>query len=223
MKGKFLLKIYEELLRVYGHQHWWPGDTPWEICVGAVLTQNTSWTNVEKAIARLKTANALKPDAVLRLSRAELEDALMPSGFFRIKADRLLKVTRWWLGNVIDDKPLWQGRTPAEFRRDLLCVHGVGPETADSIMLYCFQQPFFVIDAYTRRIFSRHFQLEEKMDYHHLQSIFMDNLPADHQLFNEYHALIVKAAKEHCRKNQCLEGCPLCRMIEKQSQIRPTS
>jgi len=213
---ELLTAAYDEMYEAYGPQYWWPGDSPWEICVGAVLTQNTNWGNVEKAIALIKQANALDPEVIIDMPRADLEDAIRPSGFFRLKADRLLSVTRWWFDNVDEnDRPVWKGRGLEEYRRDLLAVKGVGPETADSILLYCFDLPTFVIDAYTKRIVSRHFGISADIDYHKLQKIFMDNLPVDPVLYNEYHALIVRAAKEHCRKNVCEPGCPLCKLVEK--------
>lgn len=210
--GTVIGEAYRRLYRAYGPQHWWPGETPWEICTGAVLTQNTSWTNVEKAIAGLKQEDALCPRRTLDIDAAELERLLQPSGFFRIKTVRLREAARWWLDNVdADDRPIWRGRSLSEFRRDLLAVKGIGPETADSILLYAFNQPVFVIDAYTRRIAVRHLGMAtaDRMDYHALQQVFMAALPSDAQLFNEYHALLVKMAKEHCRKAICRSGCPL--------------
>lgn len=204
-----ILKAYELMLRAYGPQHWWPGDSPWEICVGAVLTQNTNWLNVEKAIGRLKSAGALSPEAVMSLSRDDLEEAIMPSGFFRLKAERLLAVTCWWLANTVDDSPNWRGRDLEAFRDDLLAVKGVGPETADSILLYCFDLPCFVIDAYTRRIGARHLGLDGTLEYHRLRRIFTEALPSDPGIYNEYHALLVRTAKEACRKGQCMDCCPL--------------
>ncbi len=218
MNRELLIAAYDVMYKAYGPQHWWPGDTPWEICVGAVLTQNTNWGNVEKAIALIKQANALDPNVIIDMPRADLEEAIRPSGFFRLKADRLLEVTRWWFDNVDkNDQPVWKGRGLEEYRCDLLAVKGVGPETADSILLYCFDLPTFVIDAYTKRIFSRHFGISPDIDYHELQKIFMNNLPVDPVLYNEYHALIVRAAKEHCRKNACEADCPLCKLVEKNS------
>ncbi len=203
-----LLNIYDKMFESYGPQRWWPGDTPWEICVGAVLTQNTNWNNVEKAIANLKRADFLCPSKIASIPREELENAIRPSGFFRLKADRLLAVTEWWLKNTRDsrlakDKPL-------DFWRDsLLEVKGVGPETADSILLYSFDMPTFVIDAYTKRIMARHAGTAPEIDYHKLQDIFMRNLPRETAFFNEFHALFVQTAKLACKKKECLPECPL--------------
>lgn len=210
MKTK-LLKIYNTLYETYGPQHWWPGDTPWEICVGAVLTQNTNWSNVEKAIANLKISKNLFPEKIIAMPDAELEDALRPSGYFRIKTKRLKNVTRWWLDNVISDK-LSNARGRSFWRKSILSVNGVGPETADSILLYSFNMPTFVIDAYTRRIMARHCGTPENIDYHELQNVFMENLPLNYKLFNEYHALLVRMAKEDCKKSGCSEDCPLCKL-----------
>jgi endonuclease-3 related protein len=173
-----------------------------------VLTQNTSWNNVEKAIALMKSAGALDPDIVVELPVSELEALIRPSGFFRIKTKRLKNMAVWWLANVRDSK-LPDGRSTAEWRHRLLEVNGIGPETADSILLYCFNQPVFVIDAYTRRIAARHFGSAPESSYQELQKIFMENLPGSTEIFNEYHALLVRNAKECCRKNICLEDCPL--------------
>jgi len=210
MKAK-LQRIYDVLYKTYGPQYWWPGDTPWEICVGAVLTQNTNWSNVEKAIVNLKVANKLSPEKIMAMPDSELEEALKPSGYFRIKTQRLKNVTRWWLDNVVSDK-LSSSKKLSVWRESILSVNGVGPETADSILLYSFNLPTFVIDAYTRRIVARHCGTSEDIDYHELQALFMNNLPADYTLFNEYHALLVRMAKDDCRKSFCSEKCPLCKL-----------
>ncbi len=204
-------KIYKELFKVYGPQYWWPGDSPWEICVGAVLTQNTNWSNVEKAIANLKRAKSLCPVKIRKMPLAKLEEAIHPSGFYRLKAQRLLAVTGWWLENVKEDRLNPRGKALSFWRESILSVKGVGPETADSILLYSFNLPTFVIDAYTKRIMSRHFGFKPDIAYHDLQKYFMDNLPADPKLFNEFHALFVRMAKDHCRKSGCMEGCPFRR------------
>jgi len=206
--NKRIARGFDILFDRFGKQHWWPGDSPWEVCTGAVLTQNTSWSNVEKAIALMKSAGALDPRVVVELPGSELEALICPSGFFRIKTLRLKNMAVWWLANVRDSK-LSAGRSTAEWRQRLLEVNGIGPETADSILLYCFKQPVFVIDAYTRRIAARHFGTAPEIAYHELQKLFMENLPVSAELFNEYHALLVRNAKECCRKNICLEDCPL--------------
>jgi endonuclease-3 related protein len=207
MKSR-LMKLYEKMLRQYGPQDWWPGDFPWEICAGAVLTQNTNWSNVEKAIAGLKKVNALCPKKICKLPNNKLEEAIRPSGYFRLKAERLRFVAEWWLRNVKNDR-LSPENNLEYWRNSILKTKGVGPETADSILLYSFNLPTFVIDAYTKRIMARHFGTDPEIDYHELQSIFMDNLPANPALFNEFHALFVRTAKEACLKKECKPECPL--------------
>lgn len=208
MKNK-IIEIYDILYNRYGPQHWWPGDTPWEICVGAVLTQNTNWGNVEKAISRLKKINCLSPRKIISMPRNDLEEAIRPSGYYRLKTGRLLAVTEWWLANVRNNKLQPSGKPLSYWRESILAVKGVGPETADSILLYSFNLPTFVIDTYTKRIMSRHFGTPENIVYHELQKLFLDNLPNKPELFNEYHALLVRMAKSDCRKNSCSPACPL--------------
>jgi endonuclease-3 related protein len=204
------MKIYNALYEAYGPQHWWPGDSPWEICVGAVLTQNTNWGNVEMAIANLKKNKRLDAQKILDAPDSGLEDDLRPSGYFRVKSVRLRNVSRWWLDNVTPDSKLKGPEKPQAFwRESILSVNGVGPETADSILLYSFGLPVFVIDAYTKRIMARHFGFDPDIEYHELQKFFTDRLPSSAELYNEFHALFVRAAKERCRKNTCLPGCPL--------------
>lgn len=215
-----LLKIYNNLLNVYGHQNWWPGDSPWEICVGAVLTQNTNWSNVEKAIVNLKAGGLVAtsanneqkeffPAKFAKTPIPELEEMIRPSGYFRLKADRMMHVVKWWLGNVSDGK-LNQAEKSLDYWRDsLLEVKGIGPETADSILLYAFGLPTFVIDSYTKRVMSRHLGTDSDIEYHEMREMFMGNLPHDSAMFNEYHALIVQVAKETCLKRECLLDCPL--------------
>ena len=209
MKKPDLLKIYELMYKAYGSQHWWPGETPWEICIGAILTQNTNWGNVEKAISNLKRGGNICPVKIRNMPLSELESAIRPSGYFHLKAQRLLAVTDWWLENVENDKLRPKGKSLTFWRESILNVKGVGPETADSILLYCFNQPTFVIDAYTKRIMARHFGFKLDIDYHELRQYFMDNLPHDPKLFNEFHALYVRTAKDACRKSSCGSNCPL--------------
>ncbi len=204
------LEIYTLLFDFYGPQDWWPGETPFEIVVGAVLTQNTNWVNVSKAIRNLKNAGVLSFEVFHSLSHEELAYLIRPSGYYNLKAKRLKNLLQMIvekyggrLEGLLDDD-LENGR------RNLLSVSGVGPETADSVLLYACNQPIFVIDAYTHRIFSRHNILEEESDYLSIQERFMDNLPSEVQLYNEYHALIVRLGKEYCKKkNPRCETCPL--------------
>jgi endonuclease-3 related protein len=209
ISAELLLKTYNALFGKYGPQHWWPGDSPWEICVGAVLTQNTSWQNVEKAIKNLKKNKILVPKKILNCEKKILENYLRPSGYYKLKTKRLLNVTSWWLENVRNDK-LRNGSKGTNFiRNSLLSVNGVGHETADSILLYSFGIPVFVIDTYTKRVMTRHFNLNPEISYGELQEIFHNTLPKNPKLFNEFHALFVRVSKEDCKKNICLESCPL--------------
>jgi len=205
-----LKKSYNKLLRAFGPQHWWPGDTPFEVIVGAILTQNTAWTNVEKAIHNLKKAKLLTPGKLHDLSQDEIAKYIRPAGYFNIKAKRLKHFLNYLFDNYGGNlKKMFKKRTDA-LRRELLSVNGIGPETADSILLYAGNHPVFVVDAYTKRIFSRHQVVKTDADYHNIQELFMKNLPHVVKMFNEYHALIVKAGKDFCRtrKPMC-SRCPL--------------
>lgn len=199
------LKVYKKLHATHGPQDWWPGDTPFEIMVGAVLTQNTAWTNVEKAIANLKRARALTPQKILAAPKATLAAWLRPSGYFNVKAKRLRAFCAWLLEQG-GAKKLAKLPTP-ELRSALLSVHGIGPETADDILLYAFDRPVFVIDAYTRRIFQRLGLIEGKEDYETLRNKFETVLKTDVALFNEYHALIVLHGKNICRSKPVCGHC----------------
>ncbi|MEE8413528.1 MAG: endonuclease III domain-containing protein [Dehalococcoidales bacterium] len=199
-----LLTIYKRLLDVYGPQHWWPADEPFEVMVGAILTQSTAWLNVEKAITNLKTAGALSPQALRRLSQSEVAALIYPSGYFNVKAHKLKAMVEW-LGYFRDNLEELFLVEANELRRQLLAVWGIGEETADSIILYAANKPVFVIDAYTRRIIDHIGLAREGNSYSAYQSLFMKNLPADVKLFNEYHALLVCLGKNVCRRQ------PLCR------------
>jgi endonuclease-3 related protein len=202
--------IYQRLFRYYGPQHWWPGETPFEILVGAVLTQNTSWRNVVKAIDNLKERQLLVFQGLHGATVEEIAGCIRPSGYYNVKAARLrnllLMISHQYGGEL---EALLADET-SRARANLLSVKGIGPETADAILLYCGNHPLFVVDAYTHRVFSRHGLAPEECDYDELQALFMDSLPSDPQLYNEYHALIVRVGKDYCKKGnpQC-EGCPL--------------
>jgi endonuclease-3 related protein len=214
------LEIYRRLYAAYGPQHWWPGETPFEVIVGAILTQSAAWANVEKAIAHLKGAGALSPEGLARLSEAELARLIYPAGYFNAKA-RKLKAFVTLLSQRFDGELERLLAAPVgELRPQLLATHGIGPETADSILLYAAGRPVFVIDAYTRRVFSRLGMTPSRDSYDSWQALFMENLEADAALFNEYHALIVRHGKEVCRRQpRCevcplLEGCPTGRAVQ---------
>ena len=205
MSATGAVRIHRLLLDAYGPQHWWPADTPFEMMVGAILTQNTAWTNVEKAIDNLKRADALDARAMLAISEIRLRELIRPSGFFNQKAARLRGFCTFYL-----DQGGEAGIAGLDDPRDaLLALHGIGPETADSMLLYALHTPVFVIDAYTRRIFTRLGLADPQVPYEELQTFFHARLPLDAPLFNEYHALIVQHAKQHCRSKPRCEGCPL--------------
>ena len=209
--GTDWLATYRTLHAHYGPQHWWPGETPFEVMVGAVLTQNTAWTNVEKAIANLKAARALGCAAILNLSDTALAELIRPAGYFNVKAKRLKSVCAFLDAQGVARHPekLRDQATLPELRQRLLAVHGVGEETADSILLYALALPSFVVDAYTRRIFSRLGLLDADAGYHHIQARFQAALPQDVALYNEYHALIVQLGKTACRPKPRCGDCPL--------------
>jgi len=202
-----LPQLYRLLLARYGRQHWWPADTPFEVMVGAVLTQNTSWTNVEKAIANLKSEGLMDARNIVDCAPEQLADLIRPAGFFRQKATRLAALSRFYLGHGGTRK--LRERQIRALREQLLAVHGIGPETADSILLYALHKPVFVIDAYTIRIFSRLGILDAGIRYADAQDFFHDHLPRSTPLFQEFHALIVAHAKHHCRSKPVCGGCPL--------------
>lgn len=206
-----ILDIYTLLFRHFGQQHWWPGETSFEVAVGAILTQNTSWSNVTKAIANLKEAGVLSPEGLSSLPLSDLALLIRPAGYYNLKAARLVNflkmIDRYYDGSF---DAMLEAETE-ELRDHLLSVKGIGPETADSIILYAAQRPVFVVDAYTHRILFRHGLIEEEIDYHGLQERITASLPQDDvALFNEYHALLVRTGKEFCRKSKPLCGqCPL--------------
>jgi endonuclease-3 related protein len=202
-------EVYDLLFAAYGPQHWWPGETPFEVLVGAVLTQNTAWKNVERAIANLRDAGVLSPSALYALSTDELGELIRPAGYFRVKAVRLRNLLR-----LVVEK--YEGSLDAMFatgldslREELLSINGIGPETADAILLYAGNLPTFVIDAYTARVLKRHGWIEPEADYYAMKEYFESSLPREEQLFNEYHALIVQVGKQHCSRTAKCAGCPL--------------
>ncbi len=196
------------MLDALGPQGWWPAESPFEVCVGAILTQNTSWANVERAIANLKASGALSPEALTGMPAERLQELIRPSGFYRQKARRLRAFCRWLLEEGGIDS---LSELPTEVLRErLLSIGGIGPETADSILLYAFERPVFVVDAYTHRILSRHRIVDDEVQYQELQGLFMRNLPPDVGLFKEYHALFVAVGKRFCKKrNPVCKGCPI--------------
>lgn len=205
-----VLEIYRMLLDHYGPRHWWPADTPFEVAVGAILTQNTNWRNVEKALQRLHDRNLVSVDALLALDTATLEELIRPSGYFRQKTRRLQGFCAHLREHHRGRLETLLSQELSEAREELLSLHGIGPETADSILLYAGEHPSFVIDAYTLRLFSRLGLLSEATRYSAARDFFMDRLPPDPTLYNEYHALIVIHGKQTCRPRPLCTICPCC-------------
>jgi endonuclease-3 related protein len=207
--GEGLITVYHRLLDAYGPQEWWPAEEPFEVIIGAILTQSTAWTNVEKAISNLKTANRLSPEGIRELAHEELAGLIRPSGYFNAKARKLQAFCRWFEENYSDSlQQLFENET-SRLREQLLGIYGVGEETADSIVLYAAGKPVFVIDAYTRRFIDRIGLTTGENTYTACQELFEKNLPADVHLFNEYHALLVRLGKDHCKKKPLCVGCCL--------------
>ncbi|OGW00252.1 MAG: endonuclease [Nitrospinae bacterium RIFCSPLOWO2_02_FULL_39_110] len=208
MRNK-LISIYKTLYNHFGPQNWWPGDTPFEVCVGAILTQNTAWQNVEKAIANLKKGKILNPHKINILPAKKLAKLITPAGYFNIKAKRLKNFISFLCKRYDGKVSNMFSNGLGNIRDSLLSVNGIGPETADSILLYAGNVPIFVVDAYTKRVFNRLNLTPEDITYYEMQEIFMENLPSDAMLFNEYHALIVMLGKNYCKKRPLCEGCPI--------------
>ena len=209
MKKK-LNKIYKSLFANFGRQYWWPADSAFEVMVGAILTQNTNWANVEKAIKNLKKHKALTAEKIRKISVRKLALLIRPAGYYNIKADRLKNFVRFLFERFAGDIKKMRKIGTGLLRQELLSVNGIGPETADSILLYALNKPVFVVDAYTKRILSRHKIIKDNAEYADVQEFFMRNLEKDVKLFNEYHALFVKLGKDHCLKNkQRCDTCPL--------------
>ena len=208
-KGKILIEMYQRLLCTVGPRHWWPGESPFEVIVGAILTQNTSWANVEKAIENLKNAGILNPPGMRRVSWDELAQVIKPSGFYRIKANRLKRFVEFFYEEFDGDMNRMRFQDLGTLRERLLRVDGIGPETADSILLYALGKPLFVVDAYTKRIFSRHGLISEKWSYEEVQEMVMGELGRDVGIYNEFHALLVFLGKYWCRRIARCGGCPL--------------
>jgi len=204
-KKILLMRVFTCLQDRYGPQHWWPADSPFEVMTGAILTQNTNWRNVETAIASLKAADMLDAERIATCDTARLGELIRASGFFNQKAVRLKAFCRFYL-DAGGEAGLKRLDDPG---RSLLALHGIGPETADSMLLYALELPVFVIDAYTKRIFTRLGLADKDADYRQLQAFFEEHLPGNTGLFNEYHALIVAHAKRHCRINPLCAECPL--------------
>jgi endonuclease-3 related protein len=207
--GKRLMEMFDLLLNHFGPQEWWPAETKLEVMVGAVLTQNTNWKNVEKAIENLKKRGLLSVDSLSSMSVEDLAQEIRPAGYYNIKAARLKNLIGFIVEHYKGDLSVFFDLDTQTLRECLMSVKGIGPETADSILLYAARRPVFVVDAYTHRILRRHGMSEEQESYGELQELFMDNLPDDPVLFNEFHALIVQTGKSYCRRNPLCGSCPL--------------
>lgn len=208
-KAKTIFKIYQKMFDALGPQQWWPGETPFEVIIGAILTQNTNWSNVEKAIKNLKADGKLSPEGIKNVPLAELAKLIRPSGFFNVKARRVKAFNHWLFSQYEGSLSRMFSQDLQTLRNELLSVKGIGPETADSILLYAGNMPTFVVDAYTHRIFSRHGFIAEESTYEEMKSFFEERLPKDVKLFNEYHALLVHIGKRYCKPKKACEPCPL--------------
>lgn len=210
MKKKLGL-VYQRIFSLFGPQRWWPADSPFEVIVGAILTQNTNWSNVERAIKNLKKAEVLEAKKLYKLPHSKLAGLIRPAGYFNIKAGRLKEFLRFFFQNYQGDLKNMRNKKSAVLREELLAVKGIGPETADSILLYALNRPIFVVDAYTRRILFRHSLIEEDASYSQIQNLFMKSVQNDVELFNEYHALLVRLGKDFCLKSK--PKCSICPLI----------
>ena len=204
-----LTAMYRAMRAHFGHRHWWPGETPLEICVGAILTQNTNWTNVEKAIANLLAAECMTVVALDEMPAEALAELIRPAGYFNVKARRLKNFIAHVRRAGCEQVEAFLARPGAALRADLLTVNGIGPETADSIVLYAAGKPSFVVDAYTRRILRRHGLVGPEDDYEAVKALFERSLPRRAALWNDYHAQLVAVGKHFCRPKPVCEGCPL--------------
>ncbi|MDD5129748.1 MAG: endonuclease III domain-containing protein [Candidatus Omnitrophica bacterium] len=202
--------IFKRLYAVFGPQYWWPADSVFEVIVGAILTQNTSWSNVEKAILSLKAKKLLDASRLYKLPQGKLAGLIKSAGCYNVKAARIKNFLKFFFDYYAGKVKLISKQELKSLRAQLLSVKGIGPETADSILLYAFKKPVFVVDTYTKRILSRHGLVDAKAGYAQLQDIFMRNLSKNAGMFGEYHALLVKLGKDYCRKqNPKCEVCPL--------------
>lgn len=217
-----LQEAYERLLTAFGPQQWWPGDSPFEIMVGAVLVQNTAWRNVERAIENLRDANLMDPHALYAVAPAELAEMIRPAGYYQVKTKRLRNLLKFVTEEFDGSLDAMFATSLSTLREQLLSIHGIGPETADAILLYAGGLPTFVVDTYTHRVLARHGWIGYDADYHEIKDLFESTLPQDAQLFNEYHALLVRVGKEHCKRTgpKC-DTCPLRECLPPSGMIEP--
>ena len=206
-------KVFQFLLDKLGPQDWWPGESPCEVMVGAVLVQNTAWKNVERAIDNLREENLLDPHRLLEVPADELAELIRPAGYYRLKTKRLRSLMEFVVTEYDGSLAAMQAADRQHLREQLLGIHGIGPETADSILLYAMEKSVMVVDTYTHRIFARHGWVEYELDYHQLQEHLTSELPEDTQVYNELHALLVNIGHHYCRKQPKCEECPLQGML----------
>ena len=202
-------EVFDRLMDAYGPQGWWPAETPFETMVGAILTQNTAWTNVERAMERLGAAGALDPRTMLDMPDGDLESLIRSAGTFRVKARRLKAFLAYFVGRYAGDAVRMKGAPAGLLREELLAVNGIGPETADCILLYALDKPSFVVDAYTRRVFGRLGLIDRALGYDDVKRRFEAALPVDPGIYNEYHALIVALGKRVCLPAPRCGACAL--------------
>lgn len=215
------MEMYEALRAVFGHRNWWPGKTPFEVCVGAVLTQNTAWKNVAKAVGNLAGRGALEPFILYRLPLDELAELIRPSGYYNVKARRLRNLIALLVERYEGDLDSLFAHSIDDLREELLLVKGVGKETADSIILYAAQKPIFVVDAYTKRVLQRHGLVDDDADYDAMQELFHLHLPQDVDLYNDFHAQFVAVGHHYCKKIPRCSDCPLKRFLDDDAVVRP--
>ncbi len=206
---ELLMSYYRELFTRFGPRHWWPAETPFEVCVGAVLTQNTAWTNVTRAVANLKFAEVLDPLKIHELSVSDLAQLIRPAGYYNVKALRLRNFVDHLMDRHGGELSSLLSLPLDSLRDELLSIKGVGKETADSIVLYAAGKPVFVVDAYTKRVLQRHGLVQEGANYDCIQDLFHSNLPIDADLFNDFHAQIVAVGHRYCKKKPVCKECPL--------------
>jgi len=211
-----LMDMYNRLFSFFGPQHWWPAKTPFEVIIGAILTQNTNWKNVERAIENLKREGLLSASGLYKIPEQILASLIRPAGYYKMKARRLKNFISYIMENYEGDLENLFSLDTESLRKELLSIKGIGPETADSILLYAAKRPVFVVDSYTYRILKRHNIIWNNISYNELQEIFMKNLPHDEILFNEFHALIVETGKHFCKKRPICKDCPLDGWPEKE-------
>ena len=209
MISEQLTEIYQLLIERFGGQDWWPGQSQFEIIVGAILTQNTNWTNVEKAIANLKSADLLDAEKLHHLDSEKMAALIRPAGYYNIKTKRLKNFLIWLFEKYDGQLSSLENLSTACLREELLAINGVGKETADSILLYAFEREVFVVDTYTARIAIRHGLINSEADYEQLSELFQSNLQQDAKLFNEFHALLVQVGKNFCKPKPNCSDCPL--------------